>query len=86
MKVWVTSISNGVGREVYHTDPDCHHLSKSSTVRKVDRDLLYDDLRECVRCSGTGNWERKSGHDSPAKELRSNPDKRKQLLEKISND
>jgi hypothetical protein len=40
---------SGSGKQVYHTDRECTHLSRS-VVREISLDVLHEDSTECVRC------------------------------------
>lgn len=46
--VLVSSSNNG--REIYHTDPDCHCFRSEPVEKPLS--VLHDDLRECKYCSG----------------------------------
>lgn len=51
------------GREVYHTDPECHRIADASTRPASDVELA--DLRECATCAGgydTGDSGDGDGH------------------------
>ena len=52
MTKYVTTGRKNTDRIVYHTDKDCHKLTRSEVRETNQSEIEYHNLRECQACQG----------------------------------
>lgn len=80
--VYVATAHHGKARKVYHTEKDCQKLKLATNIKEWERRFLHDDWNECLACQGEITQEKEP--ESLARVLRQNPEKRQEIIDKIS--